>query len=109
MILREGGAQLDIQHFKEELIAYSKEIGIDKIGFTTADPFTELKNRLIRQQELGYQSGFEEPDIEKRVTPALLLPEPRSILSIALADPSKRKVRVEGKIGDRTGFFSRAS
>ena len=38
---------------KEELIAYSKEIGIDKIGFTTADTFTELKNRLIRQQELG--------------------------------------------------------
>ncbi|MFJ5759912.1 tRNA epoxyqueuosine(34) reductase QueG [Neobacillus sp. NPDC093182] len=100
---------MNIDQLKEEVIAYSKTIGIDKIGFTTADPFTELKNRLIRQQELGYQSGFEEPDIEKRVTPALHLPEPRSIISIALAYPSKMKVRVEGKKGERRGFFSRAS
>jgi epoxyqueuosine reductase len=100
---------MNIDQLKKEVIEYSKTIGIDKIGFTTADPFTELKNRLIRQQELGYQSGFEEPDIEKRVTPALLLPEPRSIISIALAYPSKMKVRVEGKRGKRRGFFSRAS
>jgi epoxyqueuosine reductase len=100
---------MNIEQLKEEVIAYSITIGIDKIGFTTADPFTELKNRLIRQQELGYQSGFEEPDIEKRVSPALLLPEPRSIISIALAYPSKMKVRVEGKKGERRGFFSRAS
>ncbi|MDF2854428.1 MAG: hypothetical protein K0Q87_279 [Neobacillus sp.] len=96
-------------NLKEEIIAYSKQIGIDKIGFTTADTFTELKNRLIRQQELGYQSGFEEPDIEKRVTPSLLLNEPRSIISIALAYPSKMKNRVVGKKGERRGFFSRAS
>lgn len=100
---------MNIDQLKEEVIAYSKTIGIDKIGFTTADPFTELKNRLIRQQELGFQSGFEEPDIEKRVIPALLLPEPRSIISIALAYPSKMRVRVEGKKGERRGFFSRAS
>ena len=100
---------MNIDQLKEEVIAYSKTIGIDKIGFTTADPFTELKNRLIRQQELGYQSGFEEPDIEKRVTPAMLLPESRSIISIALAYPSKMKVRVEGRKGERRGFFSRAS
>ncbi|MFB3169247.1 tRNA epoxyqueuosine(34) reductase QueG [Neobacillus sp. 179-C4.2 HS] len=100
---------MNINQLKKEVIEYSKTIGIDKIGFATADPFTELKNRLIRQQELGYQSGFEEPDIEKRVTPALLLPEPRSIISIALAYPSKMKVRVEGKKGERRGFFSRAS
>ncbi|MFJ5715120.1 tRNA epoxyqueuosine(34) reductase QueG [Neobacillus sp. NPDC093127] len=100
---------MDVKKLKQELIAYSKEIGIDKIGFTTADPFTELKNRLIRQQELGYQSGFEEPDIDKRVTPGLLLEEPRSIISIALAYPSKMAVRVEGKKGERRGIFSRAS
>ncbi|SDN10217.1 tRNA epoxyqueuosine(34) reductase QueG [Bacillus sp. OK048] len=100
---------MNIDQLKEEVIAYSKTIGIDKIGFTTADPFTELKNRLIRQQELGFQSGFEEPDIEKRVTPSLLLQEPRSIISIALAYPSKMKVRVEGRKGERRGFFSRAS
>lgn len=100
---------MNIQKLKEELITYSKEIGIDKIGFTTADTFTELKNRLIRQQELKYQSGFEEPDIEKRVTPSLLLKEPRSIISIAIAYPSKMNNRVESKKGERRGIFSRAS
>ena len=100
---------MDANKLKKELIAYSKEIGIQKIGFTTADPFTELKNRLIRQQELGYQSGFEEPDIEKRVTPSLLLEEPRSIISIALAYPSKMKERVESRKGERRGIFSRSS
>ncbi|MGG3467190.1 tRNA epoxyqueuosine(34) reductase QueG [Neobacillus pocheonensis] len=100
---------MEINKLKEELIAYSKEIGIDKIGFTSADPFTELKNRLTKQQELGYQSGFEEPDIEKRVNPSNLLEEPRSIISIALAYPSKMNERVESKKGERRGIFSRAS
>ncbi|WP_223593107.1 tRNA epoxyqueuosine(34) reductase QueG [Neobacillus bataviensis] len=100
---------MNAKNLKEELIAYSKEIGIDKIGFTSADPFTELKNRLITQQQLGYQSGFEEPDIEKRVNPALLLQEPKSIISIALAYPSKMNERVESKKGERRGIFSRAS
>jgi epoxyqueuosine reductase len=100
---------VDVRTLKEELITYSKEIGIDKIGFTTADPFTELKNRLIRQQELGYQSGFEEPDIDKRVTPSKLLEEPCSIISIALAYPSKMKETVKGKQGERRGIFSRSS
>ncbi|NRD78237.1 tRNA epoxyqueuosine(34) reductase QueG [Bacillus sp. BRMEA1] len=100
---------MDIHQLKQEVISYSKEIGIDKIGFTTADPFTELKNRLIRQQELGYQSGFEEPDIDKRVTPSLLLEEPSSIIAIAIAYPSKMTNRVESKKGERRGIFSRAS
>ena len=100
---------MGVNKLKKELIAYSKEIGIQKVGFTTADPFTELKNRLIRQQELGYQSGFEESDIEKRVSPSLLLEEPRSIISIALAYPSKMKERVESRKGERRGIFSRSS
>jgi len=100
---------MNIEELKEALIAYSKEIGIDKIGFTTADTFTELKNRLIRQQALKYQSGFEEPDIEKRVNPSLLLERPRSIISIAIAYPSKMNHRVESKKGERRGIFSRAS
>ncbi|MFK9095084.1 tRNA epoxyqueuosine(34) reductase QueG [Bacillus salipaludis] len=100
---------MDFHKLKKELITYSKEIGIDKIGFTTANPFDELKSRLIRQQELGYQSGFEDPDIEKRVTPSLLLEEPHSIISIALAYPSKMNERVESKKGMRRGIFSRAS
>jgi len=100
---------MDYQQLKRDIIAYSKTIGIDKIGFTTATTFEEMKIRLIQQQELNYQSGFEEKDIEKRVTPSLLMDQPKSIISIALAYPSKMKERVVGKKGARRGIFCRAS
>ena len=58
---------------KEELIQYANEIGVDKIRFASADTFDSLKDRLILHESLGYLSGFEEPDIEKRTNPALLL------------------------------------
>ena len=100
---------MDYGRLKEEIIQYSKEIGIDQIGFASADPFTELKDRLIRQQELGYASGFEEPDLDKRTDPSLLLPEAKSIIAIALAYPSKMNSHIQGKKGDRRGIFCRAS
>ncbi len=57
---------MNVYQLKEELIEYAKSIGVDKIGFTTADTFDSLKDRLILQESLGYLSGFEEPDIEKK-------------------------------------------
>lgn len=42
---------MDAEKLKQELIAYSKTIGVDKIRFTTADVFQELKERLKQQQE----------------------------------------------------------
>ncbi|MCK1993188.1 tRNA epoxyqueuosine(34) reductase QueG [Peribacillus muralis] len=100
---------MDMNTFKQEVILYSKEIGIDKIGFTSATTFTELKGRLIRQQELDYQSGFEEEDIEKRVRPELIFDKPQSIISIALAYPSKLKDAPQSTKGERRGIFCRAS
>ncbi|HZH60589.1 MAG TPA: tRNA epoxyqueuosine(34) reductase QueG, partial [Metabacillus sp.] len=100
---------MSIEKLKKEVIEYSKEIGIDKIGFTSADMFEELKQRLVTQQELGYQSGFEEPDIEKRVNPIKLLPKATSIISIALAYPSKMKNAPRSTKEDRRGIFCRAS
>ncbi|HET7628900.1 MAG TPA: tRNA epoxyqueuosine(34) reductase QueG [Bacillales bacterium] len=94
---------------KEEVIAYSKSIGIDKIGFATAAPFEVLKERLKRQQELGYQSGFEEADIEKRTEPERLLPGAKSIIAIALAYPSKMKDAPKSTKQEPRGQFCRAS
>ncbi len=94
---------------KEELIAYSKSIGVDKVGFASADPFLQLKDRLVRQQELGYQSGFEEPDIEKRTHPNRVLEGARTIISIALAYPSKMKNPPKSTKEERRGIFCRAS
>ncbi|MFB5664360.1 tRNA epoxyqueuosine(34) reductase QueG [Alteribacillus sp. HJP-4] len=98
-----------IHEMKDRIIQYSKEIGIDKIGFASADPFLTLKDRLIKQQHLNYQSGFEEPDIEKRTYPQALLPEAKTIISIALAHPSKLKNAPKNVKGERRGLFCRAS
>ena len=94
---------------QEMVKAYAASIGIDKIGFTTAAPFRELKNRLVRQQELGFQSGFEEKDLEKRTEPALLLDQAESIIAIAIAYPSRMSNSPKGKKGERRGIFCRAS
>lgn len=101
--------KMDVKLLKKDIIEYSKSIGIDKIGFTTASTFDEMKARLLNQKELNYQSGFEESDIEKRTNPALLMENAQSIISIALAYPSKMKERVISKKGERRGIFCRAS
>ncbi|KIL46737.1 tRNA epoxyqueuosine(34) reductase QueG [Jeotgalibacillus soli] len=100
---------MDYTTLKQEIIDHSKSLGIDKIGFTTANLFTELKNHLIRQEQLGYQSGFEEKDINKRIDPSLIFDHPRSIISIALAYPSKMKDAPRSVKGARRGIFARAS
>ena len=94
---------------QQRFIDYAHSIGVDKIGFTTVAPFMELKNRLKRQQQLGYQSGFEESDIELRTEPLRLLDQAESIVSIALAYPSKMVNPPVGKKGARRGMFARAS
>nr|WP_239584766.1 tRNA epoxyqueuosine(34) reductase QueG [Chryseomicrobium aureum] len=91
------------------MIHYAHSIGIDKIGFARATPFPDLKQRLLVQQQLGFASGFEEPDIEKRTEPELLLEHAQSIISIAIAYPSKMKDAPQSKRGARRGIFARAS
>ncbi|MBT2691861.1 tRNA epoxyqueuosine(34) reductase QueG [Bacillus sp. ISL-55] len=100
---------MDTASLKQDIIEYSKTIGIDKIGFASPSAFEEMKLRLYRQQELQYQSGFEEKDIEKRTEPSLIFDHPKSIISIALAYPSKMKTKVVSKKGERRGIFCRAS
>ena len=82
---------MDFEQLKQDVIAYSKTIGIDKIGFASASPFEELK-RLNPATTIKLSTGFEEPDIEKRTNPQLLLPGAKSIIAIALAYPSKLKM-----------------
>ena len=100
---------MKVDQLQAELIEYAASIGVDKIGFTTAAPFHELKNRLRRQQELDFQSGFEESDVELRTEPLKLLDGAESIVAIALAYPSRMQDAPLGKKGERRGIFCRAS
>jgi epoxyqueuosine reductase len=97
------------QRFKADMMAAAEGMGIDKLRIASADPFLELKERLLRHRELGYESGFEEPDLELRTEPALLLPGARSIIAIAVAYPSKLKNAPVSEPGKRRGILSRSA
>ncbi|WP_165038048.1 tRNA epoxyqueuosine(34) reductase QueG [Enterococcus sp. ZJ1622] len=92
---------------KEEIIQESKRLGIDKIGFTTAEPFDYLKESLEEQKAAGHTSGFEHPVIEERIYPEKTFDEPKSIISIALAYPTK--IHQEIPKDEKRGQFARAS
>ncbi len=100
---------MDVHQLQQQIRDYAAYIGIDKIGFASAAPFVELKQRLIRHRELGYESGFEEKDLDKRTTPTLLLPGAQSIIAIAVAYPSKMNDSPKSARGERRGLFCRAS
>ncbi|REH76866.1 tRNA epoxyqueuosine(34) reductase QueG [Staphylococcus felis] len=100
---------MDVKVLKKEVIEYAYTIGIDSIGFTTADPFDELKQKLKAYHSKGYASGFEESDINLRTEPKLSLPTARSIIAIAVGYPNKLKNAPKSTKGDRRGMFARAS
>ncbi|MBF0774133.1 tRNA epoxyqueuosine(34) reductase QueG [Mammaliicoccus sciuri] len=100
---------MNLDQLKQEVIDYAHSIGIDSIGFTTADPFDELKKKLEDYHSKGYASGFEESDIELRTVPKLSLPSARSIIAIAVGYPNKLKGASKSVRGDRRGMFARAS
>lgn len=94
---------------QQEIVEAAPSLGIDKIGFTSAEPFHALKDILLRHREQGFESGFEEPDIEKRVHPELSFDAPRSIISIAVAYPSKLSNPPRSEPGAYRGMISRSS
>lgn len=77
------------EQLKQDIKEAAAGFGIDDIGFASADPFVSLKSILENHRKLGYESGFEEPDLDKRVTPALPDAQPASLIAIAVAYPSK--------------------
>lgn len=103
------GTAKDWQQLKESLKEAVTDLGIDQIGFASADPFTELKQILIRHRELGRESGFEEPDIDKRTDPKKIFENPRSIVAIAVAYPSKMNQLPKSEPGAYRGILSRSA
>lgn len=94
---------------KADIKAAAPALGIDDIGFATAEPFLYLKNILQEHRDKGYDSGFEEPDLDKRTIPSLSSGEPKSILAIAVAYPSKMEDPPKSEPGARRGILARAS
>ena len=76
-------------NLKKKIIQLSQEIGISKIGFTTADDFAYLEKSLRAGVDEGRTTGFEHKNIEERVDPKLSLASARTIISIAVAYPRR--------------------
>lgn len=93
---------------KEKIIQVSKEIGIDKIGFTTANDFEYMRESLIKQKEAGHTTGFEHKILDERLNPELIFDKPKSIIAIAMAYPVKMHKRPKRSQFKR-GQFARAS
>lgn len=100
---------MDNQSLKEQIRKKAYEIGIDKIGFTHAEPFYELEEPIKEQQRKEHHSGFEHKVLKERIYPELIFDQPKSIISIALAYPSKIKNQPKRIRGERRGEFARAS
>ncbi|MBM7614430.1 tRNA epoxyqueuosine(34) reductase QueG [Alkaliphilus hydrothermalis] len=69
-------------NLKDKIINYAKAIGVDLIGFTSAQPFEEVRQILEDRREAQYLTGFEEEDIELRIDPRKTLQTAKSIIVI---------------------------
>lgn len=97
------------EQLKQEIKAAAPGLGIDDVGFASAEPFVSLKSLLEQHRDNGYASGFEEPDIEKRVRPALKEGEPASLIAIAVAYPSKMVNPPKSEPGAYRGILARSA
>ncbi|GGO08892.1 tRNA epoxyqueuosine(34) reductase QueG [Saccharibacillus kuerlensis] len=109
--VREGGGTKTAswEALKREIIEAAPSLGIDDIGFASAEPFLSLRTRLEQHRANGYESGFEEPDLDKRTYPALSHEDPQSLIAIAVAYPSKLENAPKSEPGRTRGMMARSA
>ena len=69
---------------KEKLVEFCKNVGFDFVGIIKSDLLDERLEVLLDRHKKGYNSDFENKDINLRISPHLLLPGVRSILVLGL-------------------------
>lgn len=77
-------------NLKQEIINFAKQIGFDRIGFTTAEPFLRERAILTEKKSKKLISPFEEQDINLRCNPQKAMPGAETIICFAmgyLVDP----------------------
>lgn len=70
---------------KETIVKAAKEIGIDMIGFTGAEPFSSIGSILKERIENKNSPEFEEKDIKLRIDPRLTMKDCKSIIVIGIS------------------------
>ena len=65
---------------KKELIEFCKGIGIEYVGIADVGPYKELEKIINQRESLGYITGMEEKDIQKRINPRATMEDCNSII-----------------------------
>ncbi|MBE3595677.1 MAG: tRNA epoxyqueuosine(34) reductase QueG [Hydrogenibacillus sp.] len=100
---------VDWNALKAELKAAAREIGLDAVGVTTAEPFLDLRPKLEAYYQNGYDTGFEKGSIDERVDPRRTMPWAQSIVAAAMAYPSRLRNAPKSIPGAHRGFIARSA
>lgn len=68
---------------KEKLLRILKDKNIDSVGIAPVDTYDSLKKILEEKINNNLITGMEEPDIEKRINPRLIMDDAKSIIVCA--------------------------
>ena len=68
---------------KEKLQRILKDKNIDSVGIAPVGPYDELRKILEEKVNNNLITGMEEPDIEKRINPRLIMDDAKSIIVCA--------------------------
>ena len=85
---------------KQDIKEYALDIGFDRVGFTTAEPFDLLGQELEQRSQMYDWVGKNLLQLENSVHPQNILPSGKTVL-VLLWDYLKRKIppEFEGKVG----------
>lgn len=72
-------------NIKDYISEISKQLHIDIIGFTDADPLLSLEEYLQFRIDNNMATEFEEKDLEKRIDPKKTMPNCKSIIVIGIS------------------------
>ncbi len=65
---------------KDKLKDFCRQLDIDCVGIANVGPYLELEQRLQDRARKGLYTGFEEPNLKKRIDPKLTMPNVQSII-----------------------------
>ena len=65
---------------KKDLIKFCESLGIDNVGIAPVEIYKDFESIYKRQIERGHICGFEEKNIEKRISPYLTLEDASSVI-----------------------------
>ncbi|KUO51603.1 MAG: hypothetical protein APF76_13230 [Desulfitibacter sp. BRH_c19] len=71
-------------NLSEKLIKFCKDMGFDLVGIVEPDFLKDRLDVLTERRRKGYNSRFENPDLNLRTSPQLVLPNVKSILVLGL-------------------------